>query len=125
MTKILIVDHEVAVAEWIGVVLTHAGYSVLKARSRSAAMEVFRRERPSIVLAEVCLEKERDGVYLAWEIDHEAPETRIIMMCEEYAPGIQAEAAKAKVTVFLTKPFSSTHLLLAVKEMLTAQPAFK
>jgi CheY-like chemotaxis protein len=113
-SRIVVVEDEVFIRLDLMTHLGQAGHSVVgTAVSASEAVRVVERERPDLVLMDIRLVGERDGIEAAIEI-WERFGIRSLFVSANLDPAARAKAAAANPVGFLEKPFTSRGLLAAV-----------
>ena len=80
MRKILVVDDETSVLGIIREILEHENMEVFTATNPNDALEIFKSERPQIVLSDLDLGSGMDGLTLCGKIRTEIPKTITIAM---------------------------------------------
>lgn len=116
---VLIVEDEHQVLELAEAILKSAGYTVLKAGTPSAALDMARqhKDRLSIVVADMVL-PEMNGKELNESITDLCPEIRTLFMSGYADDAIDGEAIAAAGAAFIQKPFSVDSLTRKVREIL-------
>ncbi len=113
--KILVVEDEVIVARTIVNQLTQLGYSVVgRASSGAAAIEQANSTQPDLVLMDVVLKGEMDGITAASQIcsEHDIP----VVFLTAYADESTLQRAKNTLPLgYIVKPFSPAELRVAVE----------
>jgi PAS domain S-box-containing protein len=113
--KILVVEDEVIVARTIASQLTQLGYTVVgTASSGAAAIDKVNRTQPNLVLMDVMLKGEMDGITAASQIcsQHDIP----IVFLTAYADENTLQRAKNTLPLgYIVKPFSPGELRVAVE----------
>jgi putative two-component system response regulator len=79
MVKVLTIDDEMIFRENITAFLEDSNYHVLESENGEHGLEIFRREKPDIVLCDLRMPK-MDGFQVLAAVTREAPETPIIMI---------------------------------------------
>ncbi len=105
--KVLVVDDEPPLREFIAEALSEVGYTVCTASDGIEAIEVIEREAPDLVLADVRMPR-LDGVSLLEHLsqgDHKLP----VVLMSAYWTGTELAGAP-----FVSKPFDINHLLKIV-----------
>jgi two-component system alkaline phosphatase synthesis response regulator PhoP len=116
--KILIVDDERDLLNLITMHLTMAGYEALQASNGRTALEVIKRDHPSLVILDLML-PELDG----WEVCKRLREDRqdipviILTACTETEDKLRGFDVGADD--YVTKPFSPRELIARVKRVLS------
>ncbi|MDV2495919.1 MAG: response regulator [bacterium] len=107
INKILVVDDEPDFCEALGDFLGAKGYSVLEAHDGDQALEVYRQERPDVVLLDIRMPG-KDGLETLRELRAFDPEAKVIMITavpeEELDEQSTAEVEDGTLD-YITKPF--------------------
>jgi DNA-binding LytR/AlgR family response regulator len=113
--KIGIVEDELLIAEKIRMILTEIGYFVCEPVSGyDGAIEMFKNERPDIVLLDINLGGEKDGISIAQTINEEFHFPFIFLTA--HSDGATIERAKGvKPYAYLVKPFTKEELFAAIE----------
>jgi CheY-like chemotaxis protein/histone H3/H4 len=116
--RILVVDDEEKVREFVNRALLRVGYTVLVAATPQAALEIAERESTSIdlLLTDVLL-PEMKGPALAHEVRLKQPACRVLYMSGYTANAVTREGEDRDAD-FLQKPFSLDTLRTKVREVL-------
>jgi signal transduction histidine kinase len=112
--KILLVDDEAGIRKVLDISLTDSGYQVFTAGNGVEALEVFKRERPPIVLTDIKMPG-MDGIELLKEIKMKSPDTEVIMITGHGDMDLAIESLKFDATDFITKPINDDALEIALK----------
>lgn len=120
MTRILIVEDEVAVRAWLAQVLRNAGFEVLEARDGTEALRLHQAHPFELVITDIVM-PDKEGLELIRELRQARPETKIIATSGSEHPGTEVYLKIAKMlgaAEVLVKPFSEQELLAAVHQVL-------
>ena len=113
--KVLIVEDELLVAHDLGMMLEQVGYVVCAAvMSVEDALEAVEQHRPDVVLIDIMLEGERDGVDLGRRLqaDYDLP----FLYVTSHADHATVERAKAtRPSGYLVKPFTEAEVYAATE----------
>ncbi|MFH1243811.1 MAG: hybrid sensor histidine kinase/response regulator [Pseudomonadota bacterium] len=112
--KILLVDDEEGIRKVLGISLTDSGYQVLAAEGGEEALQIFRKEQPSIVLTDIKMPG-FDGIQLLQKIKEENPDTEVIMITGHGDMELAIQSLKYDATDFVTKPINDDALEIALK----------
>ncbi|MBI3441233.1 MAG: response regulator [Proteobacteria bacterium] len=117
--KILVVDDEPAVREFVERALAHAGYSVVSAPDGNAAMQILANKKFDLLLTDIVM-PDLDGIALSLKVAKDFPGTKIMMMS-----GYANQRQRAHNLDFLTqevisKPFTLDEITKRVKAVLAA-----
>jgi len=111
---LLLVDDEDDIREVLGIFLGELGYRVLTAENGKLALDIFRREKPPIVLSDIKMPV-MDGIALLKVIKEESPDTEVIMITGHGDIELAIESLKLEATDFITKPINEDALEIALK----------
>ncbi len=114
---VLVVDDDDMVRRLVRTVLQADGYEVLEASGGDQALELLERAEPAVVVLDVRMPG-IDGVETCRRLDHER--VKVVMLTAGDDPGVEAECRRAGADAFLTKPFSSLHLLDVIDDLVPA-----
>lgn len=119
MRKVLIVDDHSDIRRLLSITLGKE-YEIMEAEDGVSALEAIRRHRPEIVLLDVMMPGEMDGLQVldAIKSDPQLKQTRVIMVtargqARDYEDGMQRGA-----DAYFIKPFSPLQLIAAIKNSL-------
>jgi two-component system cell cycle sensor histidine kinase/response regulator CckA len=117
--KILVVEDEKGVREFLNKTLTHVGYSVFVAEDSKQAYEIFEREKGNIqlMLSDVVLPG-INGVELAERLLALKPDLRILLCSGDTDDRCHWDEIEAKGYAFLDKPFNIAMLAHKVHEVM-------
>jgi putative two-component system response regulator len=117
--KILVVDDEDAIREYLQQILTEWGYTVITAADGREALPVAVREQPDLILLDIAM-PHLDGIETCKRL-RERPTTRaarvIILTAYDTRDRLE-ESIAAGADDFLGKPINLTELRLRVTSML-------
>lgn len=116
MTKILVVDDDLALADIIAFTLHRAGMDVFLAHNGQSALDQYARELPDLVILDWML-PDTDGLDVCRRMrcDSNVP---IIMLSVRYADDDVVAALEAGADEYITKPFSPRQLVARLKALL-------
>lgn len=112
MGPVLIIDDDESIREFVSVALADEGYAVRTATDGAAALEVLRRERPSVILLDM-----RMPVMDGWQFSREYrrwPGPHVPIVVVTAARDAAVRAADIHADGFLAKPFDLDELLTIV-----------
>ncbi len=114
--QILLVDDEVAIQRAMTPLLRASGYTVTPAGDGRAAMEMFERERPDLVILDLGL-PDMDGTAVCrWIRDR--GETPILVLSARGSEKDKVLALNQGADDFITKPFGPDEMLARVRALL-------
>jgi DNA-binding response OmpR family regulator len=117
--KVLIIDDAVHIRRLIARMLEQANFVTLEASNGLQGLQVLREQKPDVVTCDIAMPL-MDG-YEFLLAAKEDPETQNIPVIVITAVGQDDETVKATemgADAYLTKPFSSTHLLEIIQTQL-------
>lgn len=114
--RILVADDDPRILKVIQHILTAEGFRVLCASDGEEAMQKFRQEQPDLVITDIMMPK-IDGLQLCKIITMEA-EVPIIVLSAKGEEADRIVGFRLGVDDYLTKPFSTSELVLRVRAVL-------
>ena len=120
--KILIADDELRMRSVIADYLRIKGYAVLEAEDGEQTLEIFRRERPHLVLLDVMMPK-KDGWEVCRELRAES-DVPIIMLTARGEAEDELHGFSLGVDEYIAKPVSYTHLDVYKRQVNSIPSAF-
>jgi signal transduction histidine kinase len=116
MDKILVIDDEKPSLAMLRLLLGAYGYVVLTADNGLAGLEVFRSEKPPIVMTDIKMPG-IDGIEVLQRIKKESQDTEVIMVTGHGDIELAIQSLKFDATDFITKPISNDTLGIALKRV--------
>ncbi|MHB8691620.1 MAG: response regulator [Solirubrobacteraceae bacterium] len=116
---VLVVDDDPFIRRLIATTLEDvAGFELHEAQDGVEAIEVARRERPTLVFLDVDMPR-LDGISACRELRQspEMSDTTIVMLTAAHGDSVKSLAEQAGADLFLTKPFSPLDLLRLVDSL--------
>lgn len=117
MAKILVIDDEQGIRNLLDTLLTRKGYRVLLADSGRKGVELFRRERPDVVVLDLKM-PELDGIAVLQEVRSLKHDQAVVILTGAGTPEKEREAQALGVSEFVAKAFSLHLLGDALKRLL-------
>jgi len=115
--RVLAIDDEPAMIEWLKILLEHEGYEVRTAMIGTRGEELFKSWKPEVVLTDMIL-PDIDGLELLRRCKQQSPDTEVIVITGHGSVSKAVEAMKAGANGFVEKPVEPDHLLAAVAKAL-------
>jgi DNA-binding response OmpR family regulator len=119
MAKVLLVDDHSDIRRLVRITLGKT-FEVLEAEDGTSALEIVRRQKPELVVLDIMMPGELDGLQVldAIKADANLAATRVIMVtargqAQDYDYGMQHGA-----DAYFIKPFSPLQLVASIKEIL-------
>ncbi|WP_309068433.1 MtrAB system response regulator MtrA [Microbacterium sp.] len=114
--RILVVDDDTALAEMIGIVLRTEGFETLFCADGELAVDMWRRERPDLVLLDLMLPG-KDGIEICTEIRAESG-VPIIMLTARADTNDVVGGLEAGADDYIVKPFNPKELVARIRTRL-------
>jgi DNA-binding LytR/AlgR family response regulator len=112
-TKILIVEDEIIIADFIQATLNKEGFkNVEMAHKTTTATEAFKNFQPEIIILDINLHGENSGIELAKSTNKNAT---VIFLTGQYDESLMSKALATNPESYLTKPIKKDDLLAAIK----------
>ena len=105
MLKALVIDDEQPTLFMFNIFLDAYGYEVLTAENAAEGIELFKKERPSIVFTDIKMPG-MDGLNALKKLKSIDPEVQVIVMTGHGDEGLRKQAMELKATAFINKPIS-------------------
>ena len=116
---VLIIDDAIHIRRLVARMLKQAGFNTLEAADGGQGLQVLKEQRPDIVTCDIWMPYIDGYEFLA--AAKKDPETQNIPVIVVTAVGQEEEATRATelgADAFLTKPFSSSHLIETIQTQL-------
>ena len=115
---VLLVEDEVNIIEAVRFVLSREGWQVDSHSDGATAVETIRTVRPDLVVLDHMLPG-KSGLDILTELraDPEFSTLPVLMLTARGQARDREQAEKAGVSRFMTKPFSNTEVVTAVRDM--------
>jgi CheY-like chemotaxis protein len=114
--KVLVVDDERVTADTIAIILNQNGYQAITTYTGNSAVEIAKRERPSLVLSDVIMPG-LNGIEAAIRIQQLVPDCHILLFSGQAATAALLEKARQAGHQFevLAKPIHPQDLLAKLR----------
>ena len=124
--RILLVEDEESMLNFVKIVLSENGYSVLAASSAEEAIKIFKREnhKLDLLFSDVVL-PDSNGVRLAEELQFYKPELLCLLTSGYTDEKSQWALIRGKGYPFLQKPYTLYDLFKMIKDVFHVQPGLK
>jgi two-component system, LytTR family, response regulator LytT len=111
----LIVEDELLIAEMISEILENAGHKLTRITdSVEGAIKEIEMRRPSMVLTDIALGRERSGIDLG-KLLHNDYKIPFIYISSHSSPEILGQAKHTRPNAYIVKPFKAEDLLVAIE----------
>ena len=108
-SSVLVVDDDTGIRELVARWLASGGYAVRTAACATEALDRVHDTPPAVALCDIRMPGQ-DGLWLAQQIRHDAPETAVIMATGVQDVGPAVTSLRQGVVDYLTKPFGRDRL---------------
>src|SRR5512144_1999616 len=108
--RVLAIDDEPAMTEWLKILLEHAGYEVRTALIGARGEELFKTWRPDVVLTDMLL-PDVDGLDLLTRFKDLNADTEVIVISGHGSIPKAVDAIKAGASYFIEKPVEADAIL--------------
>ena len=115
MEKILAIDDEKATLSMFRLFLDAYGYSVYTAENGAEGLEIFRNEKPAIVLTDIKMPG-IDGLAVIQQIKQVAPQTAVIVITGHGDTALAEQALALNAVDFISKPIKKEALDAALEK---------
>ncbi len=115
MTRVMIVDDEIAMREILKIMLKD--YEIIEATNGREAVELYKKERPDIVLMDIMMPI-MNGIEATREIKKFDPKAKIVAITA-YASTKGERILKAGAEYILRKPFTRKEVVRVIEEILS------
>ncbi len=123
MPRILIVDDEQSMREWLRILFQRDGFEVLIADDGMTAREIIAREFVDVILTDIRMPR-LDGVQLLQAVRESAPDVVVLMMTAHWTRDSDEwkQARELGAEALFEKPFRDVHLVtMQVRQLLESR----
>ncbi len=117
MSKILIVDDEQSMRDFLSIMLKKEGYEVAAADTAGAGLKAVQGEIFDLVISDVRMPG-MDGIELLKAVKEISPETVVVMITAHATAETAVEAMKLGAYDYITKPFKVDEIKLVIQKAL-------
>jgi two-component system response regulator PilR (NtrC family) len=115
--RILVVDDEKSMREFLSIMLRKDGYAVTAADGGEQALEIIRREPFDVVITDVRMPRV-DGLQILKAVKDAALDTAVVMVSAFSSTETAVEAMKLGAYDYITKPFKVDEVKVIIKNAL-------
>jgi YesN/AraC family two-component response regulator len=115
MEKILVIDDEKATLFMFRLFLDAYGYAVLTAENGEQGLEIFKKERPAIVITDIKMPG-IDGLTVLQKIKEIDPKAEVIVITGHGDTDLTTQALNINAVDFINKPIKKEALDEALKK---------
>jgi DNA-binding response OmpR family regulator len=116
--KIVVVEDEQRISQFLKKGLTEKGYAVEAAGDADAGLERITASEPDLVILDLLLPGSRDGLELCRELRARGVRSKILMLTARDTVENKIEGLDAGADDYLVKPFSFRELLARIRALL-------
>ena len=120
MSKLLIVDDEEEIRQFLSEFFVDRGHSVLTASTKEEALLLLEREKPQVALLDIRMKTQRDGVEILKWIKDQGLKVKTIMVTGVETSEAMEEAKALGSDDYITKPLSLEYLEQSVAQRVAA-----
>jgi two-component system response regulator PilR (NtrC family) len=117
MSRILVVDDEQSMRDFLSIMLKKEGYDVVTAENGRSALKVIQAEIFDLLITDVKMPG-IDGIEVLKTAKEVSPETVVIMITAFATTGTAVEAMKLGAYDYITKPFKVDEIKLVIQKAL-------
>jgi two-component system response regulator PilR (NtrC family) len=117
MARILVVDDEPSMREFLQILLSKQGHEVLTAGDVTSALERFRTDDFDLVVSDLRLGRE-SGLDILKAVKESSPQTEVVMLTAFATTENAVQAMKLGAHDYVLKPFKNEELRLVVEKAL-------
>ncbi len=116
-SNLLIVDDEMSLLDMAQIALKHSGHKIWTAQNLEDARDIIHSNPIEIVLADLTLEEENDGIILLDELIPRAPEIAVVIMTGNHDVQTAITCLRNGAFDYLLKPFNLKELVTVVNRV--------
>src|SRR3990172_9389966 len=115
MSRVLIVDDEKNLLEFLNIMLAQEGYDVAVAFGGKEAVDILKNNEFDVVVTDIKMPRV-NGLEVLKFIKENSPDTIVIMITAFASHETAVEAMKAGAYDYITKPFNNDQIKLVIKK---------
>lgn len=117
MRTVLVVEDEWAIADWLDVLLSESGYSVITAANGRSALEILKSETPDLVLTDFMMPYlDGAGLVAAMREDDRTKMIPVVVMTSLLEEVVRGRVGSYRA--YLRKPFREAELMKVIGDIL-------
>jgi len=117
MSRILVVDDELSMRDFLSIMLKKEGHEVVAAENGGSALKVIQSEIFDLLITDIKMPGV-DGMEVLKTVKEVSPETVVIMITAFATTGTAVEAMKLGAYDYITKPFKVDEIRLVIQKAL-------
>ncbi|MFA5008655.1 MAG: response regulator [Candidatus Omnitrophota bacterium] len=111
--KVLIVDDESEIVDFLGRFLQRLGITAIKANSGEEALKKYSQEHPDFIFLDIQM-PDKDGITILKEIRKADSAVKVFMITGKDDKDLQAKAKKYGALDYITKPLDLSELTVKI-----------
>ena len=115
MARILLVDDEKNLLEFLNIMLSNEGYHVTVACGGKEAIDILHKNEFDVVITDIKMPRV-DGIEVLKFVKENSPDTMVIMITAFASHETAVEAMKSGAYDYITKPFNNEQIKLVIKK---------
>lgn len=115
--SVLLVDGDEEMRRYLRLRFRMKGYRVLVAEDGPQGLDLFRQEKPDVVVTDLNLTG-MDGYHLLTRLQREDPEARVVVFTDNRVEDAISRCFKLGVADYITRPFSPVELEARIERLL-------
>ncbi|CAM4050050.1 response regulator [Cohnella lubricantis] len=115
--SVLLVDGDEEMRRYLQMRFRMKGYRVLAAEDGTQGLDLFRQEKPDVVVTDLNLTG-MDGFHLLTRLQREDPDARIVVFTDNRVESSISKCFKLGVADYITRPFSPVELEARIERLL-------
>jgi two-component system response regulator PilR (NtrC family) len=115
MSRILVVDDELSMRDFLSIMLKKEGHEVVAAENGSSALKVIQNEIFDLLISDIKMPGV-DGLEVLKTVKEVSPETVVIMITAFATTGTAIEAMKLGAYDYITKPFKVDEIRMIIQK---------
>jgi CheY-like chemotaxis protein len=119
---ILVVDDDAMLRRVLRAAINWFGFSTLEAEDGEQALDIYLRERPSLVITDIYMPK-MNGIHLLRTLRRTDPDAKVVLITGGTNYWQLAQDRDSRPDGFLTKPFTVTDLMALVRSLVSRDVA--
>ena len=123
MAKILILEDEAPVMEFLKSIITGMGHEVVGSNNGRDGLELVRITKADVIVSDLHMPEEPNGMALIRMVRALQPQCPIVIVSGYPTTEVMAEAEQLGITDFLTKPFEIPFVRSVLSRMLANKSA--
>ncbi len=121
MPRVLVVDDEAGMRDFLTLLLEGQGYDVATAADGGEALRLFDAQPPDLVISDIRMPK-MDGVALLGGLRQRDPSVPVVLVTAYASAESAIQAMKLGAVDYITKPFKVAEIKLVLDRVLAARP---